>query len=380
MVTATISDLRTSTMSTAQAESLVRIGPSRIARAKFAYTTRFAEAVAVDRATEGDLFAVTGSRVAPEAGDLVLARVVDVGRQRRLEGPASRRATLFPGDEIVVAYGDRYAADQYHAVVPLGLEPCRLVAAGGVAGQVVAQNALVDDATTIAPVGLLRTGAGRLTMGSVAPLSLAPADTSLAGRPIVIASFGTSMNSGKSTAAAHLARGLARAGRTVGAAKATGTGAGNDPGLFADAGASEVLDFTHFGFPTTFRASFDDVRALLVSMIDELSLRGCDVIIVEIADGLFQGETRRLLADPVFAGAVDRVVFSAADSLGALAGVELLEATGADVACVSGVLTASPLLEAEAREAVEAPVVNTMDLADADVALRIATPVRSAAA
>ncbi|CAN5548791.1 hypothetical protein BH18ACT3_BH18ACT3_16550 [soil metagenome] len=39
----------------------------------------------------------------PETGDLVLARVTELGQHYRLELPDGRRATLYEGDEIVVA-------------------------------------------------------------------------------------------------------------------------------------------------------------------------------------------------------------------------------------------------------------------------------------
>lgn len=180
------------------------------------------------------------------------------------------------------------------------------------------------------------------------------------------------MNSGKTTAAAHLVHGLAHSGRTVGAAKVTGTGAGKDPGFFRDAGAAEVVDFTDYGFPTTFLLVYEEVRARVVNVVADLAGRGCDVIVIEIADGLFQQETRRLLGDPVFAAAVDRIVISAADSLGAVAGVEVLGSAPVEVACVSGLLTASPLLEEEARRALDVPVVSTPDLVRVSVAKRVA--------
>ncbi|GAA1999266.1 DUF1611 domain-containing protein [Brevibacterium samyangense] len=359
-------------LSTEPTTHLEALTPQRLRRAKFAYTTRYAQNYAFNTLATGDeLFLLSGDTVRPAAGDVVLARIVEIGKQEKVEGPQSRRATLFEGDEVVLAYGNRYAADQYHAVVPDSLEECHMVAAGGVAGRVIEQNAMVDDATRIQPNGILATAYGKLSTQDVARHRLDLADHSTTGRPTVIAAFGTSMNSGKTTTAAHLVHGLAAAGHTVGAAKVTGTGAGNDPGYFADAGAAEVRDFTDFGFPTTFKLDYDHVKALLTNTVRELTASGCSVIVVEIADGLFQGETRRLVEDPVFAGTVDRVVFSASDSLGAVAGVDFLTSRGIEVSGVSGLLTASPLLEAEARVAVDVPVVNTIDLACPEVALSV---------
>ena len=62
------------------------------------------------------------------------------------------------------------------------------------------------------------------------------------------------MNSGKTTTAAHLIKGLVQAGLKVGAAKLTGTGAVGDIWLMQDAGANLVLDFTDTGFPSTYRS------------------------------------------------------------------------------------------------------------------------------
>ena len=71
--------------------------------------------------------------IRPRTGDLVLAQVDRLHYQRRIELPNGRKANLSPGDTIVVAYGDRYATDQFEAEVPLDLGRTNLVATGGVA-------------------------------------------------------------------------------------------------------------------------------------------------------------------------------------------------------------------------------------------------------
>lgn len=344
----------------------------RLRRSKKAYTTRFLAArLAADAHGYGLL---TGADVQPSAGDVVLARVVQLGQHKRLEGPGSRRQTLFTGDEILVAYGHRYAPDQFEAEVPDDLRHTHLVAAGGLTGVVTGQHARMDDATLLEPLGLLTDDQGVVTLMRLAPHRLladvpgAPHGRFPAGRPTVVAVLGTSMNSGKSTALACLVRGLVSAGRSVAAGKVTGTGAGGDPRLFADAGASAVLDFTDFGLPSTFRLDHGRVRALLASLVDALAAPGPDVVVVEIADGVYQAETGRLLRDPIFRAVVDRVVFAAGDALGATAGVGLLEAAGIDVAAVSGVLTSSPLATREATAAVDVPVLPTFGLTEPEVA------------
>ncbi|MGI8614770.1 MAG: hypothetical protein ACR2KL_12640 [Nocardioidaceae bacterium] len=349
-----------------------QLDPIRLHRAKKAYTTRFVGALF---AADPRGYALrSGDGVVPSAGDVVLARVVEIGRHKRLESPVSRRQTLFVGDEILLAYGHRYAPDQFEAEVPGDLSEAHLVAAGGLVGQVTAQHMLIDQPTVVQPLGLLVDGGGVVTLQRVAPKRIRtelpdPIPARFPpNRPTVIAVLGTSMNSGKSTTLACLVRGLTYAGLQVSAGKATGTGAGGDPRLFTDAGAHRVLDFTDFGFPSTFRLDYDRVRSLLVSLIDELATPGTDVVVVEIADGVYQTETGQLLRDPLFHAAVDRVVFSAFDALGAVAGVSVLEAAGVDVAAVSGVLTSSPLAAREATAALDVTVFETADLSDPDIA------------
>ncbi|UUZ60172.1 hypothetical protein [Nocardioides sp. B-3] len=113
------------------------------------------------------------------------------------------------------------------------------------------------------------------------------------------------------------------------------------------------------------------MRALLTSMVADLTEPDTDVVVLEIADGVYQQETARLVGDPVFAGLVDRVVFAAADSLGAVAGVRRLQDLGLDVVACSGVVTASPLAAREARGALELPVIDTFDLTDPVAAGRL---------
>lgn len=357
---------------TLPAEQLLPLHPTRLQRAKTAYTTRFLADRLADDATCYSLR--TGPDVTPRPGDVVLARVTEIGKHKRIETEHSRRAHLFVGDEVLVAYGHRYAPDQFEAEVPEDLSTAHLIAAGGIIGRVTAQHASIDCATLLEPIGLLADDDGVVTLERLAPLSATepPADPESVpndtARPTVVAVLGTSMNSGKSTTLANLVHGLSKSGLTVAAGKVTGTGAGGDPRMFADAGASRVLDFTDFGHPSTFRLAHTTVRSLLSSMIEELTEPATDVIVLEIADGVYQAETARLLADPLFAASVDRVVFAAADALGAGAGVQVLQQAGHDVMLLSGVVTASPLAAREAAAVLDVPVVNTYELAEPDLA------------
>lgn len=337
----------------------------RLLAAKPAYTTRHID-------LDGAAGLITG--VAPEVGDLVLAAVSGIGQHPRIEGPDGRRATLFPGDEVVVAYGHRYAPDQFEGSVPTDLGPCELVAAGGIAARVDSAHGKMRPATTLEPVGLLATADGsrlRLEPGPEPRLTTTP------DRPLTIAVVGASMNAGKTTTAAHLVRGMRRAGLRVGAAKATGTGAGGDVWLLGDAGAYPVYDFTWAGLPSTFRAGPDEVRRVFTTLHDRLTEDGCEVAVIEVADGIYQQETAELVTDPVFAERVDAVVFAAYDALGAAAGVEWLGQHDLAPLALSGVMSSSPLATREAEAATGCDVWGLSYLEDPAVALELCSRLRT---
>lgn len=330
---------------------------SRIARAKIAYSVR---RVDLDR----PLTVVADGR-APRHGDLVLAEVVKIGQHTKLELTTSRRAALYRGDEVVVAFGARYAPDQFLAELPDDLGDCDLVAAGGCAATVAAQHSSMKDATRIRPVGLLAAADGEVL--NVADGAVPQPPQPLIHVPTILVA-GTSMNAGKTTTVASLVHGLTAAGLRVGAGKFTGTGAGGDRYSFADAGAAEVLDFTDMGHVSTYRVPVEHLAQVAARMHDTLAARGVDVIVLEIADGVLHSETCELLAHPAVADRVDGAVFAAGDAAGALLGVARMRECGQRVLAVSGLLTASPLATREAQTWLDVPVYGTPDLCDATLA------------
>lgn len=305
----------------------------------------------------------------PAAGDLVLARVEALGQHQKLESPHGRRAQLYEGDEIVVAFGARYAPDQFEAVVPDDLGPCDLVAGGGIAGKVLSKHGKVRRATRIQPIGLIADRYGQ-------PLNLArfalPQRGSAPCRPRIVAVAGTSMNAGKTTTAAGLVHGLSRAGLRVAATKVTGTGSGGDLWSMADAGACQVLDFTDMGHATTAGLAAREIERTALSLIAHSAGCGADVVIVEIADGVLQAETAALLSSERFRSSIDAVIFAAGDALGAVAGREWLLRRGHHVAAVSGLVSASPLASREASAAMGCDVLTLAHLRDPAEAPKIA--------
>lgn len=322
----------------------------RIARAKSAYTTRHAPRHKMCRLL---------TDACPVAGDLVLARVARLGQHEHIEQPDGRRARMWEGDEVIVAYGNRYAPDQFEAYVPDDLGPCHLVAGGGVASRVAAQHRAMKGATEIVPLGLLADIEGeRLNLSKWSLAAVGPVHA----KPYVFAVLGSSMNAGKTTTAAGIIRGLTRTGYVVGAAKVTGTGSGGDRWAMADAGAKVVLDFTDAGHPSTFGLAPRRLEQLLGLLIGHLAAEGVEAIVVELADGLFQDDTAGLVESETFGQLVEDILFASNSAMGAKGGVDWLRARNRPPLALSGVLTTSPLAMREAAKVTGLPVLSRQEL------------------
>lgn len=330
---------------------------ARLAAARIPYAAR-----RVQRETLAGL--VRDDRT-PRPGDLVLVRVDKLGQHKFLELANGRRARLFPGDEIMLVYGNRYAPDQFEAEVPADLAPCHMAAAGGIAARVLSKHPKMTAPTAVSPVGLVTDALGnvvnieRFALGDVA---------SAAARPLVVAVVGTSMNAGKTETATHIVRGLAESGLRVGAAKVTGTGAGPDAWSMLDAGAFRVLDFGDAGLPSTYLAGAARVEATFRLLLNHLAQDGAEAIVLEVADGVFQPETASLLRSPTFAARVDVIVFASGDATGSALGVQWLREANLPVRALCGVVSSSPLAAREAAHATGLPVVTLDELAEPSIA------------
>ncbi len=286
-------------------------------------------------------------------GALLLARVAVIGKHTGLESADGRKAALFPGDVFVGALGERYATDQYEGRAVCSGTVGHVLGVGGVCGEVVSRNLRMPDPTTIEWIGRLADETGR-------PLGLGdfrrrPAPAPRASRPRTIVSVGASMNSGKTTTAAQVVRSLAGRGLRVSAGKITGTACRRDPSLLEDAGADVVLDFSHFGHASTAGVSRDALLGLAADLHDALLETGPDFVVYEIADGIFQRETRMLLEAAAFRSTVDAVTFAGPDALSCESGVRHLRELELPVVAVAGPVANAPLGIAEVERATGLP-------------------------
>ena len=330
--------------------AIAGLARKRVLNAKRAFTTR--------RVPADDMLTLIQGDLAPLTGDLVLASVLEIGKHRKIEKPNGRRALMMPGDEVVVAYGNRYAPDQFEAFVPGDLSPCDLVAGGGIASRETCRHDRMIEPTRIAPIGLIGDAEGdRLNLARYA---IQPKSKPGAITTILVA--GTAMNSGKTYSAASLVRGLKVNGYRVAGIKSTGTGSGGDLWQMKDMGADLVLDFTDAGFASTYMIPPDAIEDGVLRLIDHAADMDCQFAVVEIADGLQHEETARLLRSDQLRRRALGLLFAAYDSMGAKAGVEALLLERHDVLAISGQITRSPLAIREASVALRCPVYTPLEL------------------
>lgn len=323
-------------------------------KAKWAFTTR--------RVNREDAAQLLSDYEQAVPGDLLRVQVVEIGQHSGLQLKTGRRAGIYAGDELVLCLGARYAPDQFESEAIIDGGFCHLVAAGGVAGAVTRKHGRMKSPTLLKVLGRVADASGNpINIRNYALDAIEPGP-----RPPVVAVFGSSMNSGKTTSAAALIHGLTKAGYKVGACKATGTGACGDINTYWDAGAHDVLDFTDLGHVTTFGASLDDVREIAFNLVDHLARCGATAIVMEIADGVLQQETAALMQDPSFVSLTDATMFAAPDALSAINGVNVLQDAGHNVMAVSGVLTRSPLACEEASTLVASRIITKQALCDGD--------------
>lgn len=298
----------------------------------------------------------------PRVGELVVADVLKIGRHKTMELQSGVSTYLFPDDTIVGVFGNRYATDQYEGYVPDGpVDECDLLSAGGVCGEVVSQHDSMAAPTRLRPLGLAcdRNGRPLNTIDFALPLLEGGDDH---GEVILV--VGSSMNAGKTTTAGTIVRALTRSGAKVAAAKVTGTASAKDGRFLDSSGARPVLDFTDAGYPSTYLANVSELLNVYRVLLSHLRATRPDYVVLEVADGVVQRETRLLLDSAEFRDTVDHVFFAANDSLSAASGVQVVRECGLPLRGVSGTVTQSDLSIREVEMTTGVPCLSIEHLID----------------
>ena len=303
----------------------------------------------------------------PQVGDVGVFEVLHIGKHRNVQGDSKRNITIVAGDHIMAAFGTRYATAQFEGYVPEHVnQELHILGGGGTVGVIASMH---DKFENIGPTKLRLTGLAVDKRGKVINTKklmrrrIKTFSGAAAAVTKVILSLGSSMDSGKTTSAAYLVHGLKKAGMSVAFIKLTGTVYTKDCDLGYDMGADVVADFSDYGFPSTYMCDKEELLYLYESLLSKVLPHRPDYVVMEIADGLYERETKMLLTIPKFISTVEGVIFSAGDSLAAINGIQLLKKWGIYPAAISGLFTASPLLIKEVKENTNIPVFTIDDLA-----------------
>lgn len=323
-----------------------------IQNAKWAFSTR--------RVNKKDAALLHQNVTSAKSGDLVLGQVQSIGSHKRIQLPDGRPSTLYEGDLIVAACGARYASDQFEGVAEIQQEGTDLLAGGGCLGRMRFRNDKVKRPTRISPIGLLTDNNGEtLNLKRYGLPRAIPLHTLY-----TVALVGASMNSGKTDAVASLVHGFKGAGLKVAAIKLTGTGAFGDYNAYIDAGAHYTADFIDTGMVSTYQQPLLQILTAMDTLLSASARNGCDVAVVEIADGVLQQETAALLRSSHFRKVVNALLYAIPDSLSAVGGCHKLAEIGITPLALTGLISSSPLNVQEAEDATGLPVMSREVLRD----------------
>lgn len=310
--------------------------------------------------------AVVGSDIPAVPGTVLACRVLSAKTTyNTLENLHGRMVALQPGDVIAGALGHRDALHGFAGRVPDTVEvgdKLQLLNLGGVIGTGATSVPGMGSPFDLEVLGGIlhfphlgqRVGVTANIAAGALPAAPLPAKL-----PPIVVLAGTSMDAGKTTAAAVIVAGLSARNLKVAAGKMTGVSLRRDILQMEDSGAAPVALFTDFGVVTT-----NDANAVAAghSLVAHLAASEPDVIVLELGDGLLGTYgVRALLSDPGFRGAITAMVLCAQDPVGVWGAVQLLrERWSVKPAVVSGPVTDSPVGQRFCREEMGLPAWNAL--------------------
>ncbi len=299
----------------------------------------------------------------PVPGDLVYGSIAYIGEHSFLENKEGRLHTIGDGSRAVFVFGNRYAPHYYEGLVPPDIKiDVDLLARSGIVGIMRSKNSNIKDPTKVRIKGYVCDKDGNALNTRDFPLIKPRKSVKKPRRAKLVLVVGTSMNSGKSTAATACCWALSTIGQSVRASKVTGTAGLKDILHMEDAGASPVADFSYLGYPSTYLLPKED----LIKIFNDLDLKYANNPknhwVVEIADGLLQKETAMLLESEDVRDRIHRLIFCATDAFGAMGGLTILkERFDLEPDAISGICSSSPLSIGEIHQFTGIPVFNSQE-------------------
>ncbi len=306
----------------------------------------------------------------PKLGDVAVFQVLTIGKHKAVQGENGNNSYLFPGDKILATFGTRYASNQFEGYLPTKYHSkYQILGQGGVVGILESMHAKFEDigATEVRLVGYAVNENGDVLntkYNIYEPMNFEPFKQR---NYKTYLSVGASMDSGKTTTAAFLSRGLMKQKKKVAFIKLTGTVYAKDCSFVRDCGARMAIDFSYCGYPSTFLCETNEILTILETLLTRVEKINPDAVVIEIADGLLQKETKALINHKPFMQIIDYTILSCADSLSVASGIDILSKVNHEPDLVTGLFTASPLMVKEVRENTNIPVFTLDDFMDKDI-------------
>lgn len=224
--------------------------------------------------------------VVAQEGYCVAVRALDEKpHYNQLECTDGQFRTLHRGDVIVGALGERQALKGYSGRVPRQIRPGEILHVlnmGGIIGLCTSDHPDLGPALRVEVLGAVVVARdGQKTHARLMDHALEPAYHLSESAPLVMLS-GTSMNTGKTYAAAQIIKGLTMRGFRVAAAKLTGAALRRDVRVMQENGAVACATFNDAGAVSS---TNKEMAPLAKGIIRHLQEAGPDVIVLELGDG-----------------------------------------------------------------------------------------------
>lgn len=293
----------------------------------------------------------------PLPGDLGLFRIKKIGFHQNLITKDDKKLRLYENDLFVGVFGNRYATDGFEGRVGK-LDKISMLTAAGMVGTVKYKHKSIKKSTKLVFEGLLINSQGHRV--NLKELYFHKSIPKSEPKNLILV-VGSGMNSGKTTSASKLINGLSKEGMKVAACKLTGSVSNRDKNELYSASAYYVIDFSDYGFPSTYLCEKKELLNLFKTMLSDIEKVSPDVIIMEIADGILQRETKMILTNKEIHDLTKGVILAAESAPSALFSSRQLQKWGYDVIAVSGTITSSPLSSKEFAENSEIKLVSSAD-------------------
>jgi hypothetical protein len=299
----------------------------------------------------------------PDVGDLIFGEISEIGHHKKIESKSARLHSINIGTRSIFVFGNRYAPDHFEGLLPeSNAEQVDLLSRGGVVGEVKTQNQLIGVPTKVRVLGYLCDSEGKVINTRNHVLLHPKKIIGEKRRAKVVLCIGTSMNSGKTYTAAACCYAISSIGKSVRAAKITGTASLRDILLMNDCGADHIADFTYFGYPSSYLLEPDKLLWMFHSFDMKYGNNPKNYLVIEFADGIFQRETAILLKMPEVRDRIHKLIFCAPDSSAVFGGIQVLKEKFDLVPdAISGLCSNSPLAIREIKTFSDLPILRSME-------------------